>query len=137
MFSLPILETTIFDLDNFEISPNLILFDFDSIAPSSGFLPIRQSPRHTTPSPIPISPRHKVLSPIRSQLAQLNWVPFVDISPRDFDSLLCHGSKRKLLEEPLPDYKRNKEVIPHDKPQSRKINSKSKTRLTTQKHSRI
>lgn len=134
MFSLPNLEKEeVFDFDSFEMSNNLILFDFDNIAPSSCFMPVRQSPRHSTPSPIQNkSPRHNAFSPITCHLAQLNWVPFSDISPRDFELLLCSGSKRKLLEDPLPNHKRSKEVTPYDTLQTQKSsNTKSKSKKTT------
>ncbi len=132
----------VFDFDSFKISPNLALFDPDNNASSSCFLQIRQSPRHSQ-SPRysqPQSPRHSQLA----QLSQLNWVvPFVDISRKDFESLLILqsplGSKRKLLEDPPTDNKRNKEVIRPDKLQSWKsikINSKSNSKTAYKKRSK-
>jgi hypothetical protein len=125
------------ELDKFELSPNLILFDFDNIAPSGCFQPVRQSPRHSTLlfdfdkiassgcfQPVRQSPRHSsTISPrarsqpfpgLRSEspvnklsflpLAQLNWVPFSDISKKDFDILVQQSSpksssKRKQMEQ--------------------------------------
>ena len=106
MFSIPTSENKMLDFDDFEMSPNLVLFDFDNIAPSSsGFLlPNRQSPRHNnTQSPIQNqSPRYKASSLIYGRLSQLNGVPFVDICAKDFEPLVggqsSSGSKRKLLE---------------------------------------
>ena len=132
----------VFDFDSFKISPNLALFDPDNNASSSCFLQIgqsprlRQSPRYSQPK----SPRHNQLT----QLTQLNWVvPFVDNSRKDFESLLTRqsplSSKRKLLEDPPTDNKRNKEVIRHDKLQSwksTKINSKSNTKTASKKRSK-
>ena len=74
------------------MSPNLVLFDFDCIAPKSCFVQMRQSPRHNTPSP-----RHRIQYPTSGKFAQLNWVPFVDISAKDFElGQNSSGSKRKL-----------------------------------------
>jgi hypothetical protein len=112
----------------------LALFDFDNIAPSSYFLPIRQSPRY------------RALSPIHCRLAQLNWVPFVDISAQDFELLISNnvGLKRKLLQDPPPeeeDHTHYKGLKTNGKLKSRKpnnTNSKSKTKLAAKrKHLKI
>ena len=115
MFSIPNSEKKMLHLDEFEISPNLVLFDFDNIAPRSCFLPIRQSPRY------------RASSPIHCRLAQLNWVPFVDISAQDFEQLIGNsssGSKRKLIEDPLPekDHTHSKGLKTNAKLQRRKWN---------------
>jgi hypothetical protein len=102
MFSIPNPENKILNFDDFEMSPNLVLFDFDNIAPSSCFLPIRQSPRY------------KASSPIHCRLAQLSWVPFVDIVAKDFEQLVgqkSSGSKRKLMDASPKKTKFKKEVV--------------------------
>ena len=126
MFSIP--PKTMLDFDDFEMSPNLVLFDFDNIAPSSCILPIRQSPRY------------RASSPIHCRLAQLSWVPFVDISAQDFELLISNNvcSKRKLLQDSLPeeDHTLSKGLKTNDKLQSRKpnhTNSKSKTKFAAAK----
>lgn len=102
MFSIPNPENKMLNFDDFVMSPNLVLFDFDNIAPSSCFLPIRQSPRY------------KASSPIHCRLAQLSWVPFVDIDAKDFEQLVgqkSSGSKRKLLDASPKKTKFEKEVV--------------------------
>ena len=102
MFSIPNPENKMLNFDDFEMSPNLVLFDFDNIAPSSCFLPIRQSPRY------------KASSPIHCRLAQLSWVPFVDIVAKDFEQLVgqkSSGSKRKLMDASPKKTKFEKEVV--------------------------
>jgi hypothetical protein len=135
-------QKEVFDFDSFEMSPNLVLFNFQNIAPSSCFLQIRQSPRRNTPSPIHNqSPRHKASSPKHGHLSQLNWIPFVDISAKDFEMLVGNigGSKRKLPEESLPDNKHSKpldKLLLHSL-NSINTNSKSKTKTATKKRSKI
>ena len=129
MFSIPNPEKKMLDFDDFVMSPNLVLFDFDNIAPRSCFLPIRQSPRY------------RASSAIHCRLAQLSWVPFVDISAQDFEELIGNsssGSKRKLIEDPLPeeDHTHSKGLKTNVKLQSRKwnnTNSQSKTKLAAKK----
>ena len=105
MFSIPNPENKMLNFDDFVMSPNLVLFDFDNIAPSSCFLPIRQSPRY------------KALSPIHCRLAQLSWVPFVDIDAKnkDVEQLVGQNSsgskKRKLLDASPKKTKFEKEVV--------------------------
>ena len=137
MFSIPNSEKKMLDFDGFEMSPNLVLFDFDNIAPRASFVPTRQSPRHNTSSP-----RDNSQSPRNAQYAQLNWVPFCDISPKDFEQLICHsssGSKRKLIDASPKKTKLKKEVVSHDyNLQIKKISTKIvfNTKSATKKRSK-
>jgi len=138
MCSIPNPEKKMFNFDDFEISPNLILFDFDNIAaPSACFLPARQAPRHNT-----LSPRNNSQSPRNAQYAKLNWVPFCDISPKDFEQLICHsssGSKRKVIDASPKKTKLKKEVVSHNnKLQFKKISTKIvfNTKSATKKRSK-
>ena len=122
------------DFDSFEMSPNLVLFDFDCIAPKSCFVQMRQSPRHNTPSP-----RHRIQYPTSGKFAQLNWVPFVDISAKDFELLLgqnSSGSKRKLDDDSTKNPET--EVTHNNKELQRRISSKInfKTKSATKKRSK-
>jgi len=134
---------SIVDFDMFELSPNLVLFDFDNIAPNSCFQALRQSPRHSTQSPRVYGkfprhsnsfPAHRSGSPVNNlsflPLAQLNWVPFSDISKKDFDILVENpfpnsSSKRKQTEEHATNNKFYKQGTQSDKSQGRISNKKN------------
>ena len=137
MFSIPNPEKKMFDFDNFEMSPNLVLFDFDNIAPRACFVAKRQSPRHNTPSP-----RDNSQSSKNAQYAQLSWVPFCNISAKDFEKLISHsssGSKRKLLDDSPKEIKLKKQVVPHDKKLQIRISTKIifNPKSATKKQSKI